>query len=104
MKKVLVVLMLGMGLAALGAGCSKEGGGEGEHGDKVGVAECDDYITKYSACLGKMPAAAKAPMESAFKQMRESWKTAAAQPGGKDALKTSCKTLVDSLATNPACK
>jgi hypothetical protein len=105
MKKVLVALMLGMGLAALGAGCGKEegGGDKGDKADKIGVAECDDYIAKYSACLGKMPAASKPAMEAAFKQMKDAWKTAAAGPG-KDGLKTGCKAALDGLAQNPMCK
>jgi hypothetical protein len=110
MKKVLVALMLGMGLAALSAGCSKESGGGGADdkagaaGDKVGVAECDEYITKFQACMGKMPAAAKPAQETAFKQMRDSWKAAAATPAGKEGLKTGCKAALDGLASNPACK
>jgi hypothetical protein len=109
MKKVLVALMLGLGLAALGAGCSKEeakGGDDkaGASGDKIGVAECDDYITKWKACLDKMPAAAKPAQETAFKQMKDSWKAAAATPAGKDSLKTGCKTALDTLAQNPMCK
>src|SRR5262249_30031050 len=101
MKKVLVALMLGLGLAALGAGCSKESGGGGAEagaaGDKIGVAECDDYITKFQACMGKMPAAAKPAQEAAFKQMHDSWKAAAAPPAGKDGLKTGCKAALDGL-------
>ena len=109
MKKVLVALMLGLGLAALAAGCSKESGGGGDDkagaaGDKIGVAECDEYITKWKACMDKMPAAAKPAQEAAFKQMKDSWKTAAATPAGKDGLKTGCKSALDGLANNPACK
>lgn len=115
MKKVLVALMLGMGLMTLGAGCGKdEKAGDGKTGaaaadskgggDKIGVTECDDYITKYEACLGKMPAASKPAMEQAFKQMRDSWKQAASTPAGKDGLKTGCKAALDGLANNPACK
>ena len=111
MKKVLVALMLGLGLVALGAGCSKESGAPaggddkaGASGDKIGVAECDEYITKFQACMGKMPAAAKPAQEQAFKQMHDSWKAAAATQAGKDGLKTGCKSALDALANNPACK
>ena len=105
MKKVLVALMLGMGLAALSAGCGKsDGDGAAASGDKIGVAECDDYITKYTACIGKMPAAAKTASESSMKQMHDAWKAAAATPAGKDGLKTGCKAALDGLAQNPMCK
>ena len=111
MKKVLVALMFGMGLIALGAGCDKkdEGAktddkaGAAASGDKIGVQECDDYITKYEACIKKMgPAAAAA--ETAFKAQRDGFKQGASTPEGKAALKTSCKAMLDGLANNPACK
>ncbi len=108
MKKLLVALMVGTGLLVLGAGCGKEeakgDGKAGASGDKIGVAECDDYITKYEACIGKVPAAGKPAMEQAFKAQRDAFKQAASTPEGKAALKTQCKTALDTLAQNPACK
>lgn len=112
MKKVLVALMMGMGLLVLGAGCSKEEGAKGgdgktgaaASGDKIGVAECDDYVTKYEGCMSKVPAAAKPAMEQAFKAQRDGFKQAASTPEGKAALKTSCKQALDALAQNPNCK
>lgn len=73
-------------------------------GGDVGVAECDDYIKKMEACIGKMPAEAKAAMEQGFKQSKDAWKQAAATPQGKEGLKTACKAALDALANNPACK
>lgn len=61
-------------------------------GDKVGVAECDDYIAKYEACLtGKVPAASRAAFESSIAQMRQTWKQVAANPQAKAALASGCK-------------
>lgn len=110
MKKVLVALMLGMGLVALGAGCSKDEAKEGDKagaaasGDSVGVAECDEYIKKYEACINKAGGPAKEAAQTAFKAQRDSFKASAATAAGKTALKGSCKTMLDSLATNPMCK
>ncbi len=114
MKKVLVALMLGMGLLALGAGCGKEevkeadkGGGDkaaAASGDKIGVAECDEYVNKYEACIKKAGGPAAAAAETAFKAQRDAFKQSAATPEGKAALKTSCKSMLDGLATNPMCK
>ncbi len=112
MKKVLVALMFGMGLVALGAGCDKkdEGAktddkaGAAASGDKIGVQECDDYMAKMKACMDKMPAAAKGAQEQAFKTTTDAWKQAASTPAGKDGLKTGCKAALDALAQNPMCK
>jgi hypothetical protein len=112
MKKVLVALMLGMGLVALGAGCSKEEGikegadkaGAAAAGDKIGVSECDEYVTKYEACIKKAGGPAAAAAEPGLKAQRDAFKQSAATPEGKAALKTSCKSMLDGLATNPMCK
>lgn len=94
-------------VVALIAGCNKGAGGEEKPGgasDLTGVAECDEYIQKMQACLSKMPAEAKAPLEAGFKQAREGWKEQAKSSGGKEGLKTTCKTALDSFAANPPCK
>jgi hypothetical protein len=109
MKKVLVALMLGMGLLALGAGCGKEEakGGDGKTGaaaadskagggDSIGVAECDDYFKALDNCVSKNPAM-KAAMEQSRKTNRDAWKQAASTPQGKEGLKTGCKAATDAL-------
>jgi len=73
-------------------------------GGEIGVAECDDYLKKMEACMGKMPAATKTAMEQGFKASKDAWKQAAATPAGKDSLKTACKAAADAMAANPACK
>lgn len=61
-------------------------------GDKIGVPECDDFITKYEACIsGKVPEAQRAMFNTTLKQWREAWQKAAATPQGKSALAQGCK-------------
>src|SRR5690348_936974 len=125
MKKLLVVAMLS-GFVFVGgcddkkkeggAGTEKaaekggdkageKGGDKGGGGGGIGVPECDDYLKKMEACLGKMPAEAKAAMEQGFKTNRDAWKQAASSsPAAKEALKPGCKAALDALAANPACK
>lgn len=65
-------------------------------GDKIGVAECDDFITKYEACVtGKVPAAQQAAFKSSIEQWRKSWKDLAANPQTKPTLTSVCKTQLD---------
>jgi len=109
MNKVMVALIMTGGLLLVGAGCGKDEAAKGgEHtaaaGDKVGVAECDDYITKYAACIKKMPAAAQTTAETGFKTQKDAWRAAAATPQGKEGLKTGCKMALDALAQNALCK
>jgi hypothetical protein len=61
-------------------------------GDKIGIPECDDFITKYEACVsGKVPEAARASYQTALKQWRESWKKLAENPQTKGTLAAACK-------------
>jgi hypothetical protein len=111
MKKVLVALMFGMGLLALGAGCkdeAKPGDAKSDSkaadskadsksgGDSIGVAECDDYFKALDACVGKNPAM-KSAMETSKETNRKAWKQAASTPQGKEGLKTGCKAATDAL-------
>lgn len=65
-------------------------------GDKIGVAECDEYITKVEACIfKKVPEANRGMYQSSFEQMRKSWKDAASNPQGKAALATGCKQALE---------
>ena len=106
MNKLAIALVLGA-IFAVGCGDKKEEGKSdtGSAGDKIGVAECDEYLTKLEACIGKVPPEGKAGMESMMKQSRTSWAEAAKAGGAaKDALKPGCKAAADALAANPACK
>ncbi len=104
MTKMMIALLMA---SALVVGCSKEGGGDGKSGaagDSIGVAECDEYFKKMEACMGKMPAEAKATYESSMKQNKDAWKAAAATAEGKAGLKTGCKAALDGIANIPQCK
>ena len=70
-------------------------------GDKIGVAECDDYIAKYEACVsGKVPEAARATFKTSLDTMRNSWRELAKTPQGKAGLAQACKAASDSAKTS----
>ncbi len=63
---------------------------------RTGVAECDDYLAKYEACLAaKVPESAHAMLRQSLDATRAGWKQVLASPGGKDALRTSCVAARD---------
>lgn len=68
--------------------------------DKIGVAECDEYIAKVETCLGKVPAAGQAAVKSSLDMMRKSWRDAAATPQGKAGLAAGCKAALDQAKTS----
>jgi hypothetical protein len=60
--------------------------------DKIGVPECDEFITNYEACVtGKVPEVARAQYKTAIEQWRTSWKKLAENPQTKGTLAAACK-------------
>ena len=69
----------------------------------IGVAECDDFLKKYEACVsGKVPAAAQATFKSSMEQWRTSWKQLAANPQTRATLAAACKSSMDQAKTSLA--
>ena len=61
-------------------------------GDKIGVAECDDFIAAYDACVtGKVPEAARAQYKATIEQWRTSWKKLAENPQTRSSLAAACR-------------
>ena len=69
-------------------------------GDKIGIAECDDYIAKYESCTPKVPEAVRANYKGALDQMRASWKKLAADPATRGSLAAACKQATDIAAAS----
>ena len=69
-------------------------------GEKVGIADCDDFIAKYEACVtGKVPEAARAQYKAGVEQWRTSWRQLAANPQTKATLAGVCKQAAESART-----
>lgn len=60
--------------------------------EKIGIAECDDYVAAHVACIEKMPEAEReAARRSVFDNL-EAWKqTAAGGPAAEKGLTTGCR-------------
>src|SRR5580704_11112127 len=93
LRKIGSFVLLGLTVVLL-AHCSRSGGADGSStstasvaentgatGLSIGVPECDDYIKKYSECVGsKVPEIARAQYRAAFDQIQRGWQQAAATP------------------------
>lgn len=63
---------------------------------EIGVAECDDYLRKWEACLGaKVTGAAHDQVKVALDATRDGWKRAAETPEGKSGLAAACKDAAE---------
>lgn len=66
----------------------------------VGVAECDEYITKYEACInGKIPENVRATVKESFDMTRKAWRDAATTPQGRARLAKACKMANEQART-----
>ena len=70
-------------------------------GEKVGIADCDDFIAKYEACVtGKVPEAARAQYKAGVEQWKTSWRQLAANPQTKATLAGVCKQAFETARTS----
>ncbi len=69
-------------------------------GDSVGVAECDEFLTKYEKCVkDNVPAAAKPGLQQSIDTMRTTWKQSAQNPITKSALAQGCQQALEQTKT-----
>ena len=74
------------------SGTSTSGANTTASAEKIGIPECDDFLTKYEACVtGKVPEVARAQYQAGLKQWRDSWKKMAENPATKGSLAAACK-------------
>jgi hypothetical protein len=69
-------------------------------GDKIGIAECDSFLTSYENCVTtKVPEAGRAAYKKAIADWRASWKKLADNPQTKGTLAGVCKTQLETART-----
>src|SRR5829696_3643308 len=95
-------LLSGMVLLACGGSSDNAAntGGTAASGDKIGVAECDDFLAKYETCVNsKVPETSRSMVKANMDSMRAAWKKAAETPQGKAGLAQGCKQALDNAKT-----
>jgi len=69
-------------------------------GEKVGIAECDNFITAYETCVSsKVPEATRANLKASVTTWRTEWKKLADNPQTRGTLAAACKTQRDATIT-----
>jgi hypothetical protein len=62
----------------------------------TGIAACDDFLTKYDACISsKIPPAQSAMYKTQIDQTRKAWLDMAKNPSTKATMEASCKQTMD---------
>jgi hypothetical protein len=69
-------------------------------GEKIGIAECDTFLTEYETCIStKVPEAGRAQYKTAIAQWRSSWRKLADNPQTRGTLATVCKNQLETART-----
>ena len=75
-------------------------GNTNSSGEKVGIAECDNFITAYETCVAsKVPEAARANLRASVTTWRAEWKKLADNPQTRGTLAAACKTQREATMT-----
>jgi hypothetical protein len=75
---------------------TNKNGNTNSNGEKVGIAECDNFITAYETCVAsKVPEAARANLRASVTTWRTEWKKLADNPQTRGTLAAACKTQRD---------
>ena len=62
----------------------------------TGIAACDEFLTKYDACVGsKVPEAQRATFKTQIDQTRKAWVDMAKNPSTKATMEATCKQTMD---------
>ncbi len=69
-------------------------------GDKIGIEECDSFLTAYDNCVSnKVPEAVRAQYKTAISNWRAQWKKLAENPQTRGTLVTVCKQQMETART-----
>ncbi|WP_065750184.1 hypothetical protein [Bradyrhizobium paxllaeri] len=62
----------------------------------TGIASCDDFLTKYDACIvSKVPEAQRAMYKTQIDTTRKAWVDMAKNPSTKATMEATCKQTLD---------
>ena len=78
------------------AGAALLAGVTASHAQSTGIAACDDFLTKYDACIvSKVPEAQRAMYKTQIDQTRKAWVDMAKNPSAKATMEATCKQTLD---------
>jgi hypothetical protein len=83
-------------MLSLAAGIALLAGVTTAHAQSTGIAACDDFLTKYDACIvSKVPEAQRAMYKTQIDQNRKAWIDLAKNPSAKSTMEITCKQTLD---------
>lgn len=92
---LIACVLIGLLLLACGAPTNRnaEAPSTVSAGEKVGIAECDNFIAAYETCVNsKVPETARENVRASVARLRADWKKMADDPQLRATLAAHCKT------------
>ena len=81
---------------SLTAGIALLAGVTTAHAQSTGITACDDFLTKYDACVvSKVPEAQRAMYKTQIDQTRKAWVDLAKNSSAKATMEATCKQTMD---------
>jgi hypothetical protein len=62
--------------------------------EEIGIAECDEYIRKYEACLDKVPGEAEARFRNSLAAQRKQWRAGSKDSFARDGIADQCRSAM----------
>jgi hypothetical protein len=101
LTKLFVLLCLLSAIVVVGCSSAPKTEPATASGEKIGVPECDQFITAYDACVtSKVPEVARAQYKTAIEQWRTSWRKLAENPQTKATLAAACAQAKEQANTS----
>src|SRR5262245_58947870 len=70
------------------------------HAQSTVIAACDEFLTKYDACVtSKLPEAQRATYKAQLDQTRKTWVDMSKNPATKSTMEATCKQTMDAMKT-----
>jgi hypothetical protein len=83
------------------AGLALLAGASAVQAQSTGIAVCDDFLTKYDACVvTKVPEAQRAMYKTQLDQTRKAWLDMSKNPQTKATMEATCKQTMDATKTS----
>lgn len=83
-------------LCLLAGACSQAQSSANPLVDRIGILQCDEYLTKVTACIDQhVPASGRAALADETRQLFATWQAAANDPRQRSTLPQACAVNLD---------
>jgi hypothetical protein len=99
-----LLLCLGTGALGISAGlCLSTARSRPMLAPPTGIVECDLYLARLSSCFPDSSLSARSGIAGTLASSATAFQNAAQTPAGREAIRSACGQMLESLASSPSC-